>query len=233
MPTVQSGCKKLQKKSTQPRSRDFPGAGLCFSREAKECFVNAKKIAKLAVLAALSILLVAVLRFPLVPAVHWLEYDAADIPILIGTFLYGPWTGIFLTLIVSVLQGVTVSAQSGWVGIVMHFLATSSLVLVSGCVYKFFHTKRGALVGLIAGSLTMTVLMIPLNYIFTPLYGTPVEAVTQFLPWIVLFNFAKAGINSAVTFFVYKSVGRLFREDLREETVQRGKNPAKSPRGGR
>ena len=41
-----------------------------------------------------------------------------------------------LTAAVCVVQGITVSAQSGIIGIVMHFLATGSLVLVAGLIYK-------------------------------------------------------------------------------------------------
>ena len=176
--------------------------------------MNARKIAKLALLAALSVVMT-LIHFPLIPP-YW-EYDAADIPILIGTFLYGPWTGVLLTAVASVVQGMTVSAQSGWVGIVMHILATSTLVLTAGYIYRFFHTRKGALAGLIAGSLAMAAVMIPMNYIFAPFLGMNAETITGYLPFIVLFNVAKAGINSAVTFFVYKGVGKLFREDFGEE----------------
>lgn len=184
--------------------------------------MNAKKIAKLALLTALSVVFVLLVHFPILPMVSFLEYDPADIPILIGTFLYGPWTGVFLTLIVSVLQGLTVSAQNGWIGIVMHFVATSALVLVSGYLYQFFRSKKGAIVGLVAGSAAMAATMIPLNYIFIPMLfqGTTAADVTALLPFIVLFNFIKAGINSLVTFLVYKSVGKLFRENVEERPAR-------------
>ena len=41
-------------------------------------------------LTAISIVFVSVIHFPLFPAAAFLEYDPADIPILIGTFAYGP-----------------------------------------------------------------------------------------------------------------------------------------------
>ena len=77
------------------------------------------KIAKMGVLAAISIILVYFVRFPIFPAVPFLEYDPADIPILIGGFAFGPLAGILLTVIVSVIQGLTVSAASGIYGILM------------------------------------------------------------------------------------------------------------------
>ena len=89
-----------------------------------------RKLVTMAMLAALSIVLVYVVHFPIFPAAPFLEYDPADIPILIGTFAYGPVAGIILTVVVSVIQGMTVSASSGFMGIAMHIFATSILVLV-------------------------------------------------------------------------------------------------------
>ena len=89
-----------------------------------------KKMTVMAMLAALSIVLVYVIHFPIFPAASFLEYDPADIPILIGTFAYGPLAGVLLTVVVSVIQGMTVSSGSGLMGIAMHIFATSILVLV-------------------------------------------------------------------------------------------------------
>ena len=44
------------------------------------------RLAKMAMLVAISIVLVMIIHFPIFPAVAFLEYDPADIPILIGTF---------------------------------------------------------------------------------------------------------------------------------------------------
>ena len=63
-------------------------------------------------MAAISIILVYLIHFPIFPAASFLEYDPADIPIFICTFLYGPLSGFILTVIVSFIQGFTVSAHS-------------------------------------------------------------------------------------------------------------------------
>ena len=78
---------------------------------------NTLRLATLGMLAALAVLLVALIHFPLIPAAPFLEYDPADVPILIGTFLYGPWAGLGLAGVVCIVQGVTVSAGSGPIGI--------------------------------------------------------------------------------------------------------------------
>jgi riboflavin transporter FmnP len=174
---------------------------------------KSRRLAILAMLTGLSIILVTAIHFPLFPAAPFLEYDPADIPIFIGTFLLGPGAGLLLTVAVSVIQGVTVSAQSGVIGIVMHILATGSFVLVAGNLYRRFHTRTGALVALCCGVVTMTLVMALCNLVLTPLFmNAPREVVmSMLLPVIIPFNLAKAGINAAITYVVYKPMARLAR----------------------
>lgn len=174
-----------------------------------------KKLTTMAMLAALSIVLVTFIHFPLFPAAAFLEYDPADIPIFIGTFLFGPLAGLSLTFVVAVIQGLTVSAGGQVIGIIMHILATGSFALLAGNLYKRYHTRKGALLALASGVLSMTVVMALCNLILTPIYmGTPVEAVLSMLvPVIIPFNLLKAGINGIITYFVYKPIQNLVRWD--------------------
>ena len=112
---------------------------------------NTLRLATMGMLAALAVLLVAFVHFPLIPAAPFLEYDPADVPILIGTFLYGPWAGLGLAGVVCIVQGLTVSAASGPIGILMHFLGTGACVLAAGLIYRRWHTYKGA-VGVCAGA---------------------------------------------------------------------------------
>lgn len=172
---------------------------------------NTQKLTTLAVLAALAVVLVALIHFPLVPAAPFLEYDPADIPIFIGTFLFGPAAGLALTAAVSVIQGLTVSVASGPIGIIMHFLATGTFVLIAGNLYRARRTRKAAVLGLALGTLAMTAVMCGCNLIFTPLFmGQSVGTVVQMLvPAIIPFNLAKAAINSVVTYLVYKPISRV------------------------
>ena len=169
-----------------------------------------KRMAVMAMLAAISVVLVYAIRLPLIPMVPFLEYDPADIPILIAALAYGPWAGVALTVVVSVIQGLTVSAASGAYGILMHIIATSVLVLVAGGVYRLRRTRKGGVLGLVLGTLAMGLVMLPANHFITPHFmGQPVEVVDALLlPGILPFNLLKAGINSAITFVVYKTVSR-------------------------
>ena len=168
---------------------------------------STSKLAKMAMLVAVSIVLVALIHLPILPMVPFLEYDPADIPILLGTFAFGPVAGLCLTFVTAILQGVTVSAQSGAYGILMHIIATSALVLVAGLIYSKEKTKKRAIMGLVFGTLAMVAIMIPANMLITTRFmGLTLEALMPFMPWIILLNFIKAGVNSIVTFLVYKRI---------------------------
>lgn len=170
-----------------------------------------KKLTTLGILIAISIILiVSPLRFPF-PAAPFLEYDAGDIPILLGGFIFGPVSGIVLAAVASIIQALTVSSGSGWIGMVMHIFAASALVGVSAGIYTKNKTFKRAIAGVICGTLAMTAIMIPLNMIFYPLFaGTPVDAVIKMIiPILLPFNLMKAGINSVVFLLIYKSAGKL------------------------
>lgn len=164
-------------------------------------------LTKMSGMIAISIVLVYLIHFPVFPVVAFLEYDPADIPILIGTFAFGPVGGILLTIVTSVIQGMTVSAASGIYGILMHIIATSTLVITAGLIYKYHKTKCGAAIALLCSVAAMTVIMVLANLLITPVFmGVPVGIVWKLMPFIAGFNAIKAGINGAVTFLIYKRI---------------------------
>ena len=175
---------------------------------------NVRKLTALGMLGAISIILVATVHFPIIPAAPFLEYDPADVPILIGAFAFGPVAGFLLTVVVSIIQGMTVSAASGGpIGIIMHIVATGSCVLIAGNVYRRNKTRKTAAVALVIGALTMTVAMVVMNLILTPIFlGQSMETVMQMLvPAIIPFNLIKAGLNCAITFVLCKSISHLIK----------------------
>jgi riboflavin transporter FmnP len=176
--------------------------------------MDVNKISKMGVLSALAIVLMYLIRFPLIPSAPFLIYEPADVPILIGAFLYGPVSGLIITVVVSVIQALTASAD-GWVGAVMHIIATGAFVIVAGIIYKNVHTLKGAIIALVSGSITMTLVMIPLNLFITSKFlNVPVEVVKSMLiPAIIPFNILKAGINSIITAAVYKAAGKILRAE--------------------
>lgn len=174
---------------------------------------NLRKLTTMAILAAVSVVLVALIHFPIFPAVAFLEYDPADIAILICGFAFGPLAGICVTLVASLIQGLTVSASSGIYGILMHVVATSALVLVSSFIYRNNKTKKNAVTAIACGVVAMTLVMIPANLFITPYFmGCERAMVVDLLPFIVLFNFIKAGVNGIITFFIYKKISKLIHK---------------------
>lgn len=168
---------------------------------------SALRLAKMGMLVAISIVLVYFIHFPIFPAVAFLEYDPADIPVLMGTFAFGPFAGVMLTVVTAVIQGVTVSAASGAYGIIMHVIATGTMVLVAGLIYRRNKTRKGAVMGLVCGVAAWVIVMVGANMVITPLFmGVPRSVVWELMPFIAAFNFLKAGINAVVTFLLYKRI---------------------------
>ncbi|EGN43571.1 hypothetical protein HMPREF0990_02218 [Lachnospiraceae bacterium 1_1_57FAA] len=171
------------------------------------------KMVKMGVMVAISVAMVYLVHFPIFPAVPFLEYDPADISILIGTFAFGPEAGLVLTVVTAVVQGLTVSAGSGLYGILMHMIATGVLVLVSGMIYNRKKTKATAVFGLTAGMAAMAVVMVGANLLITPMFmGVSKDVVWKLMPFIIGFNVIKAGINGAVTFLLYKRIAMFLRK---------------------
>ena len=174
------------------------------------------------ILSALAIVLMLFVHIPLFPPAAWLEYDLADIPILLTTFLINPVAGFIVLVVVSAIQALTVSAQSGIIGFVMHVVASGVMLFVSGIIFSLFEKAKkskatsfvGLALGLILGGLLMAAVMIPLNIIFTPmLTGMPKEAVIDMLvPFILPFNLIKAGVNCVVTYILYFAIKPFFNK---------------------
>jgi riboflavin transporter FmnP len=80
-------------------------------------------------------------------------------------------------------------------------------VITAGSIYKKEKTKKRAIIALVCGTLAMAIIMIPANLFITPKFmGMLMEGLLPFMPWIILFNFVKAGLNSLVTFLLYKRI---------------------------
>lgn len=175
-----------------------------------------KRLATMAVLTALSVVLFMVFRTPLFAAVPFLVYEAADVGLMVAGFALGPSAGLLVTAVVCALQA-PLHPEGGWFGAVMHFISSGALVAVSSLVYSRKRTRRGAYIALAAGAAAMVGVMIPANLILTPrFYNLPISAVTSVLGWIVAFNVLKAGINAVITAVIYKPISRFIKEEVSE-----------------
>ena len=163
------------------------------------------KLTVMAMLCALAFVAVAAIRIPLIPVVPFLEYEPKDVIIMTGGFLFGPMSAAVISIIVSFIEMFTISG-TGIIGLIMNILSTVAFVCPAAYLYKKHHSMKGAFLGMVAGTLLMTLIMVLWNYLITPIYmGYPREAVAELLlPAFVPFNLLKGGINTALTMLIYK-----------------------------
>ena len=180
--------------------------------------MKTRKITCMAVLAALSVVLVAVIHIPMPAPISFLEYDPADIPILICGFAFGPWAALIVTVAAALIQGLTVSAQSGIYGIIMHILATGAFSVASAAIYSAHKNKKQAVISLLVGALARLVLMFGANLVITPFFmmgavnTETTKTVLNLMPFILLFNLGSTVINGGITFLVDKRVSPILHK---------------------
>jgi riboflavin transporter FmnP len=182
--------------------------------------VNTKKTVLIAMLAAVAYIMVALVR---VPVVLFLNYEPKDVIITIGAFLLGPVCGFVVSLLVSLLEMVTISG-TGPIGALMNLLSTCSFACTAAIIYKKRRTFSGAIIGLAVGAVAMTAVMVLWNWLITPLYmGVSREVVQGMLiPYFLPFNLFKATLNCALVLILYKPlVTALRRASLVEAAPDR------------
>ena len=183
----------------------------------EECVMNnnqmsTAKLAKLAMMTAVSLVLLLLVRIPW-PAAPFLVYDPADVPIYITAFAFGPVEGLLVTLLVCLIQAFAL-AGDGFYGFIMHFVATGIVAVAIGLMYRKHKTKKTAVKALVVGVIVTVIVMCIMNLIVTPAFmGAPRSAVAAMIPTVIIpFNLVKAGANSVITFLLYKSISGFLHE---------------------
>lgn len=175
--------------------------------------MRTKTLVTLAMLSALAYLSMLFLRVPIMPALPFIKFDPKDVVIVIGGFLYGPLPALAITVVVAFVEMITVS-ESGWIGLLMNIISSASFACTAAIIYKNKRRLSGAVIGLAAGCIAMTSVMLLWNYVITPLYmHVPREVVagmllTGFLP----FNLIKSILNAAIAMLLYKPVSTALRK---------------------
>ena len=170
--------------------------------------VDISKMIMLGLFSALAFLTCFVLHFKL----EFLSFEPKDAVIVIAGFVYGPIAGLVVSIVAAVIEMLIIST-TGPYGLIMNIGASFAFVGVASIIYKYKKSISGAVIGLIAGTLSMTAVMICLNLLVTPIYmGAPREAVVDMiLPLLLPFNLLKGVFSSAVTLLIYKPAVTAFR----------------------
>ena len=173
--------------------------------------MTTKKITTLGMLCGLAVIVNLLIHFPLIPSVEVLSYDAKDVIIVIGGFIYGAGSAFIMSVITSLLE--IMYRGGNLLDVLMNVISTCTFACVAAWIYKRDHTRKGAFLGLGIGTVCSVLSMLLWNYIVTPIYfGMPREAVVSILiPGILPFNLLKCGLNTGLTLFLYKPIVGVFR----------------------
>lgn len=169
-----------------------------------------KKITTLAMISAIAYVMVLVGR---IPVVMFLKYDPKDIIITMGGLIWGPMASFTVSVIVSLIEMVTIG-ENGVLGCIMNIVSTCSFACTAAFIYNKKRTLSNAVIGLLTGSLMMILVMMLWNYLIAPIYmGYPREAVAELLiPVFLPFNLLKSGLNAGFTFLLYKPITTALRK---------------------
>lgn len=122
------------------------------------------------------------IEFPIPVMPPFIKLDISDFPALIGSFAFGPVSGVIIELLKNVLHIVIKGTQTACVGELSNFLLGCFFVIPAGLIYRKKGSFKYAVVASVVGSVVMGVLCLPVNYFvvypaFVKFYGLPLEAI--------------------------------------------------------
>ena len=191
---------------------------------------RARHVAVLGLCSALSAVLM-LFEIPLFFAPSFYQLDLSELPVLICGFAMGPVAGVLCELLKVILKILLKGTSTAFVGDFANFLIGCTLVLPAATIYHYHKSRKTALIGLVLGSITMTVFGSALNafYLipqFSKLFGLPLDAIvgmgtavnpaihslsTLVLFAVVPFNLLKSLILTILVMVLYKHIKRLLK----------------------
>ena len=196
----------------------------------KDKKLTTHNMAVIAILGAIAGLLMLV-EIPLTfVAPNFYKLDVSEVPVMIGTFALGSWAGILIELVKLLVKFVIKGSSTGGVGELANFLIGCAMVIPAGIIYQLKKTKKRAMIGMGAGTVTMAAAGLVMNaLVLLPFYAKlmpleqiiatgakifpQVDSVWSFALWCVApFNLIKGVIIFVLTMLLYKRVSRLIKE---------------------
>ena len=164
------------------------------------------------------------------------EFDLSALPELIGGYVLGPIGAIYITIIKLLLKLLFQGTSSMFTGEIQNFILSLSYVLPAILYYRKHRTKKGAITGLVIGSLISIVMAVITNlYLIFPayikLYGMNwdgiIEICTAANPMIkniptfvafsvIPFNVILRIVSSVITILVYKKISIPLKKMLQD-----------------
>lgn len=191
--------------------------------------LDTRTMTQIAMLSAIAGVLMS-LEMPLWFAPSFYQMDLSEVPVLIGGFALGPVAGLIIALIKNLIKIVIKQTSTVGIGEFANFLIGCSFVLPSAIYYKRHKTRKGAVIAMIIGTVSITIVGSVLNaYVLLPFYAKAfgtldaiVAAGTKVNPNIVdlktfvflavaPFNMLKGVLSSLITFLIYKYIRFIMR----------------------
>ena len=192
--------------------------------------LTTKMITQIGMLGAIATVLM-LFEIPLPFAPSFYEIDFSEVPVLIGCFSMGPLAGALIELVKIVLNFIINGTATAGVGEVANYIIGCSFCVPAALIYKLNKTKKGALSGLVVGTVFMTILGCFVNaYILLPSYaaafkmpidgliemGTAVNANINSLFTFVMFavapfNLLKGVLDSIIVMAIYKKISPILK----------------------
>lgn len=209
----------------------------------KKSFSSTHYISYTAMFACMSGVLM-LIEIPLFFAPGFYKLDLSEMPVLICTFYLGPVAGAATELLKVIVKLLLKGTTTAYVGDFANFVVGCSFVLPASCIYHMKKSKRGALIGMIAGTLVMTIFGSLFNAVyllptFAELFGMPLEAIikmgsdinsainsvsTLVLFCVVPFNLLKGIIVTVLTMLLYKRISPLLHKGDKKLVERKAKN---------
>ena len=192
----------------------------------KRKVTSARRICIIAICSAIAVVL-HVLDFPLVfLAPEFYKLDFSELPVLLCGFYLGPSAAVACEGVKILLKLLLKGTSTAFVGDFANFVVGCSMVLPAVIFYHVNKSRHSALIGLILGTLTMTVLGTAFNAVyllpkFSELFHMPLDSiiamgsdihpaisgVSSFVFWCVApLNLVKGAMVSLLTMLLYKHV---------------------------
>lgn len=192
-------------------------------RNVKEKIFTTRAITMIGMFSALAFILF-LIEFPLPFAPAFYQVDFSEIPVLIGTFAFGPVAGVMIEFCKILLKLLIKGTGTAFVGELANFAVGCALLLPASLVYERKKCKKNAILGLVAGAATMTIFAVFFNALyllptFSVMYGWPMdtliamgtkvnEKITDMTSFAVLavgpLNIFKSVLVSIITMLIYK-----------------------------
>lgn len=202
-----------------------------------EKIFTTRKVAIIGMFSAIATIL-HMFDFPLPFAPFFYKLDFSELPILIGTFAFGPAAGVMMEFVKILLKLLFKGTSTAFVGDLANFVVGCSFILPASLVYAFKKSKKSAIVACVTGTLCITVFGTAFNAVyllpaFSKLYDIPLDSllamgqevnglvkegsIISFVAACVApMNLIKGGSVSLVTMLVYKPLSPIIKTGHRK-----------------